>query len=100
MAIVTLGIERAKNVFAGQAQLVIVQRSASSMVMRQFASSILAVRRGLDRDRVDLYRGGAATQVLEAQVLEREAIEILEPFQRVARDEEPALEVSRRLLDA
>ena len=49
---------------------------------------------------VDLHRRGAAPQLPQAKVLAREALEIREPLQRVARDEELALEVSRRLFDA
>jgi hypothetical protein len=46
----------------------------------------------LGRDSIDLYRRGAAPQLLQAKALAREAFEIREPLQRVARDEELALE--------
>jgi hypothetical protein len=52
------------------------------------------------RDRVDAYRRRAATQVLEAEVVERESVEICEPRQCVARREERAPEFARRLFDA
>jgi hypothetical protein len=57
-------------------------------------------RWGLGRDRVDVHRRSAAAQSLKAEVVEREASEIRKPLQCVARDEELALEVSRRLFDA
>ena len=60
----------------------------------------LALRCGLGRDRVDVHRRGAAAQSLRAEVVEREASEIRKPLHCVARDEELALEVSRRLFDA
>jgi hypothetical protein len=44
-----------------------------------------------------MHRRGTAPQSLRAEVLAREALEIREPLQRVTRDEELALEVSRRL---
>jgi hypothetical protein len=47
-----------------------------------------------------VHRGSAATQSLKAEVVEREASEIRKPLHCIARDEELALEVSRRLLDA
>src|SRR5882672_6113059 len=61
---------------------------------------LLVIRRGLGRHRVDAHRRSAATQSLKAEVVEREATEIRKPLQCVARDEELALEVSRRLFDA
>jgi hypothetical protein len=48
----------------------------------------------------DVQRRSAATQSLKSEVVEREASEIRKPLQCVARDEELALEVSRRLFDA
>jgi hypothetical protein len=55
---------------------------------------------GLAGDRVDVHRRRAATKSLKAEVVEREASEVPKPLDCVARDEELALEVSRRLLDA
>ena len=58
------------------------------------------VRCGLGRYCVNLHRRGAAPQLLQAKVFEREALKIRELLQRVAGDEELALEVSRRMFEA
>lgn len=87
MAIVTAGTDLAKNVFAVHG-------------LRYPLYRLLPVRCGLGRDSVELHRRGAAPQLPQAKVLAREALEIREPLQRIARDEELALEVARRLLDA
>ena len=49
----------------------------------------------LGRDRIHAHRCGTATQLLQAEVLDRIGLEALEASQRVPRDQELTLEVSR-----
>ena len=90
-------LSAAHNVGIGRSRPLAACRGRQS---RLHSHRLLIVRWGLGRDCVDLHRRGAASQLLQAKVLAREALEIRQALQRIARDEELALEVSRRLFDA
>src|SRR5262249_8186979 len=59
----------------------------------------LVGRGRLGTDRVHTHRGGAATEVLETEILQHQVTEIRKPVQRVTRCEELTIEVSGCLLD-